>query len=191
MVQLRNRLIAMGYLRRSPTPKPMTARCSRRWRPSSATTGFARTAWPVRAPCAMINTEPATRLSQIIVAMERERWINKPLRQAPHLGEHHRLSRPYRRQRQDHLPDPLGRRVRNTHDRRTPEFSDVMEHMVINPTWNVPRSIAVKEYLPHVCRRIPYAVGHLEPDDRCPGPGRAARSGWTSPSSTKRPFPST
>ena len=45
-------------------------------------------------------------------------------------------------------------------DRRTPEFSDVMEHMVVNPTWNVPRSIATKEYLP-MLQRDPNAVGHL------------------------------
>ena len=31
---------------------------------------------------------------------------------------------------------------------QTPEFSDVMEHMVVNPSWNVPWSIATKEILP-------------------------------------------
>ena len=31
---------------------------------------------------------------------------------------------------------------------RTPEFSDQIEYLDINPTWNVPRSIAVSEYLP-------------------------------------------
>ena len=48
----------------------------------------------------------------------------------------------------------------NSSDRRSPEFSDVMEHMVINPTWNVPRSITVKEYLP-MLKRNPNAVSHL------------------------------
>jgi murein L,D-transpeptidase YcbB/YkuD len=33
-------------------------------------------------------------------------------------------------------------------DRRSPEFSDTMEYMVINPSWYVPRSIVVGEYLP-------------------------------------------
>jgi len=37
-------------------------------------------------------------------------------------------------------------------DRQTPEFSDVMEHMVINPSWYVPRSIVVNEYLPQLKR---------------------------------------
>jgi murein L,D-transpeptidase YcbB/YkuD len=31
---------------------------------------------------------------------------------------------------------------------QTPEFYDEMTHMVINPTWHVPASIAGKEYLP-------------------------------------------
>ena len=47
---------------------------------------------------------------------------------------------------------------KNVPDQRSPEFSDVMEHMVINPSWGVPRSITVKEYLPLLqknpqCRR--------------------------------------
>ena len=36
----------------------------------------------------------------------------------------------------------------NKDDQRSPEFSDEMEHMVINPTWNVPRSIAVRNICP-------------------------------------------
>jgi murein L,D-transpeptidase YcbB/YkuD len=35
-----------------------------------------------------------------------------------------------------------------------------MEFMVANPTWNVPRSITVKEYLP-MLQRNPAAAGHL------------------------------
>jgi murein L,D-transpeptidase YcbB/YkuD len=48
----------------------------------------------------------------------------------------------------------------NSNDRRSPEFSDVMEFMVINPTWHVPRSIAVNEYLPQL-KQNPNAVSHL------------------------------
>jgi L,D-transpeptidase YcbB len=48
----------------------------------------------------------------------------------------------------------------NQPDRRSPEFSDMMEFLVINPTWNVPRSITVKEYLP-MLQRNPNAAGHL------------------------------
>ncbi len=54
---------------------------------------------------------------------------------------------------------------KNVSDRHTPEFSDEMEFMVINPTWHVPRSIAVKEYLP-MMKRNPNAAGHLKLYDR-------------------------
>jgi murein L,D-transpeptidase YcbB/YkuD len=40
-----------------------------------------------------------------------------------------------------------------------------MEYMVINPSWSVPRSITVKEYLP-LLQRNPNAVGHLDVVDR-------------------------
>src|SRR6056300_1745326 len=48
----------------------------------------------------------------------------------------------------------------NQDDQRSPEFSDEMEHMVVNPTWNVPRSIAVNEYLP-AFQKDPSAHGYL------------------------------
>jgi murein L,D-transpeptidase YcbB/YkuD len=50
---------------------------------------------------------------------------------------------------------------KNSSGRRSPEFSDEMEHMVINPTWHVPRSIVVGEYLPRM-QRNPNAVSHLK-----------------------------
>lgn len=37
-----------------------------------------------------------------------------------------------------------------TDDFATPEFSDQMEYLVVNPRWNVPRSITVREYLPRL-----------------------------------------
>lgn len=46
-------------------------------------------------------------------------------------------------------------------DQRTPEFSDEMEYVVVNPRWNVPRSITVKEYLPRL-QKNPNAVAHLD-----------------------------
>ncbi|WP_240558541.1 L,D-transpeptidase family protein [Paracoccus contaminans] len=46
-------------------------------------------------------------------------------------------------------------------DRRTPEFSDEMEDVVVNPRWNVPRSITTKEYLPRL-QKNRNAVAHLD-----------------------------
>jgi len=91
--------------------------------------------------------------------MERERWLNTER------GERHILV---------NLTDFSARIIdndiitfetravvgANSSDRRSPEFSDVMEHMIINPRWNVPRSIAVKEYLPQMQRNAG-AASHL------------------------------
>ncbi|QIE42317.1 L,D-transpeptidase family protein [Rhodobacteraceae bacterium SC52] len=107
-----------------------------------------------------LNKTAAERLSQVVVAMERERWMNFPL------GRRHVWV---------NIPDFHVKLIENgrvtfetrsvvgqnrrTH--RTPEFSDVMEFMVINPTWNVPYSIATKEYLP-MLKKDPNAVSHLQ-----------------------------
>lgn len=44
---------------------------------------------------------------------------------------------------------------------RTPEFSDAIEYMVVNPRWNVPRSMAVRDYLPRL-QANRHAVAHLD-----------------------------
>jgi murein L,D-transpeptidase YcbB/YkuD len=113
---------------------------------------------------AELNKTAAERLSQVVVAMERERWMNYPL------GKRHVWV---------NIPDFHARLIENgrvtfetrsvvgqnrrTH--RTPEFSDVMEFMVINPTWNVPHSITTREYLP-MLQQNPNAVSHLQLLDR-------------------------
>ncbi|NNL34583.1 MAG: L,D-transpeptidase family protein [Silicimonas sp.] len=162
VVQLRNRLMAMGYLRRSASAtyddKMVQAVATFQRDHGLLPDGVAGD-----GTLKAINISPETRLTQIIVAMERERWMNMPR------GKRHIWV---------NIPDYHARVVDNgkitfqtrsvvghvDRDRQTPEFSDVMEHMVINPTWNVPRSIAVKEYLP-LLQRNPYAAGHLRITD--------------------------
>lgn len=114
---------------------------------------------------AEINVEPDARLRSVLVAMERMRWMNGTV-----LGQRHIWV---------NLPDFTAKVVddgkvtfetvtvvgANQPDRRSPEFSDLMEFMVINPTWNVPRSITVKEYLP-MLQKNPGAAGHLRIVDR-------------------------
>ncbi|MDS9468269.1 L,D-transpeptidase family protein [Paracoccus sp. MBLB3053] len=51
----------------------------------------------------------------------------------------------------------------DTHE--TPEFTESMKYIVVNPRWNVPRSITVKEYLPRL-QANRHAVGHLDVVDR-------------------------
>nr|WP_318272770.1 L,D-transpeptidase family protein [Paracoccus saliphilus] len=50
---------------------------------------------------------------------------------------------------------------KDTPDMRTPEFSEMMSNLVVNPSWNVPRSITVRDYLPKL-KADRYAVPHLD-----------------------------
>ncbi|MEM8793507.1 MAG: L,D-transpeptidase family protein [Pseudomonadota bacterium] len=93
-----------------------------------------------------VNTSATERARQIAVNLERMRWLNRDL------GEKHvyvniasfdmmviERGEPVFESRV-----VVGKSRRH----RTPEFSDEMEYMVVNPSWNVPYSIASKEILP-------------------------------------------
>lgn len=163
VIALRNRLIAMGYLPRTATVEfdgDMVAAVQA----FQADHGLTVDGVAGAGTIAEINKSVDTRLGQVLVAMERERWINTPL------GDRHiwvNLTDFHVRIVDDEKTSFVTRSVigMDDPDRRSPEFSDIMEHMVINPTWHVPRSIATKEYLPQL-QRDPYAVGHLTLVDR-------------------------
>ena len=158
VVKLRNRLIAMGYLKRNLRRKYDS-------KLQAAVTAFQKdhglNADGVAGPATLseLNTPAKRRLQSIIVAMERIRWNNKDL------GERHVLVNLTDFTAKIIQNDEVTFRTRsvvgaNMESRRTPEFSDIMELMVINPTWHVPRSIAVTEYLP-VLQEDPLALDHL------------------------------
>lgn len=159
VISLRNRLMAMGYL-----PRRVDATYDTEMEGAvlqfQIDHGLPEDGIAGAATIAEINTPAEDRLKSVIVAMERERWINRDL------GERHVLvnltdfhariidnDKVYFKTR-----SVIGKNI-STH--RTPEFSDVMEHMIINPTWNVPRSIAVREYLP-AFKRNAHSNGHLK-----------------------------
>ena len=109
---------------------------------------------------AEVNVQPADRLKSVIVAMERWRWINMDLG-ARHIWVN--LADFSAKIIDDgkvtfETPAVVGQ---NLKDHRSPEFSDTMEFMVLNPTWNVPRSIVTKEYLPAL-QQDPNADGQLQ-----------------------------
>lgn len=144
VVTLRNRLIAMGYLERSATASYDSAlqnavlqfQIAHGLEPD----GIAATA-TIRA----INIAPEERLKSVIVAMERERWLNIPR------GDRHIWV---------NLADFTSRIVDNDRvtfetisvvgaqstDRQTPEFSDRMTYLELNPDWTLPRSIVARSY---------------------------------------------
>jgi len=111
-----------------------------------------------------INKPVTARLKSVIVAMERERWLPSER------GARHVLVNlaDFHAQIIDNGQVTFRTRSvvgKNQSDRRSPEFSDTMEHMIINPSWHVPRSIVVKEYLPQL-QNNPNAVSHIRITDR-------------------------
>jgi murein L,D-transpeptidase YcbB/YkuD len=163
VVALRNRLIAMGYLKRTASATYDSAL-------AQAVAAFQEDHGLLSDGVAggdtleAVNISAERRLQQILVAMERERWLNMPL------GKRYiwvNITDFHARIVDDGKVTFETRSVvgHRDPDRRTPEFSDVMDHMVLNPTWNVPRSIATQEYLPAL-QRNPYAAGHLQLVDR-------------------------
>ena len=94
---------------------------------------------------AALNASPSDRAAQIAVNLERMRWLNHPL-------GHRRIV-----VNQADFTVTLyegaevlfhERAIVGMVDRQTPEFSDTMTHLVFNPTWFVPRSIATRDILP-------------------------------------------
>ena len=164
VVDLRNRLILMGYLDRTPSQSfggDMRAAVEA----FQAAHGLAVDGVVGGDTLAALNVDMAERLQQVLVSMERERWINRP----GGLGQRHiwvNLTDFTAAIVDDDIVTFRTRSVIGARedDRETPEFSDEMDHMVINPSWYVPRSIVTKEYLPQLQRNAG-AVGHIDVTD--------------------------
>jgi len=162
VVALRNRLIAMGYMKRSAV-QSYDGNLQKAVQAFQLDHGLLADGVAGDATIKAVNVAPETRLGQVIVAMERERWLG------PDRGKRHVLVNITDFHAKIMENGKVAFQTRsvvgaNSSDRRTPEFSDTMEHMVINPTWNVPRSIATKEYLP-MLKKNPNAAGHLRITD--------------------------
>ena len=162
VVALRDRLIALGYMTRSATAS-YDATLESAVQSFQSDHGLETDGVAGAGTLKEINRPVRDRLKSVIVAMERERWL------MPERGTRHVLvnQTDFTARIIDNGDITFETRSvigRNTEDRRSPEFSDVMEHMVINPSWYVPRSIITKEYLPKL-RNNPNAVGHIQITD--------------------------
>lgn len=106
------------------------------------------------ATLAQLNTSVEERIAQVELNLERRRWMQADF------GDPHILV---------NLADQVIKVVKNAKTiyaevtqvgrpyYRTPVFSDEMEYLEFNPYWNVPYSIATKEYLPKL-KKNPYAL---------------------------------
>ncbi|MFY1707713.1 L,D-transpeptidase family protein [Tritonibacter scottomollicae] len=162
VIALRNRLVAMGYLNPTATRSYDLALedAVRRFQDEH---GLAVDGVAGEGTLNEINRPVTDRIKSVLVAMERERWLT------PDRGERHILVNQTDFTAKIIDDGEITFETRsvigsNRSDRRTPEFSDVMDHMVINPSWYVPRSIITKEYLPKL-KNNPNAHSYIEITD--------------------------
>ncbi len=94
----------------------------------------------------VMNASAEQRLQQVLVNLERERWMNRS-RGKRHIVVNLADFR-FNVYDNDRVTFTSVTVIGKVSKDRTPEFHDQMTHMVVNPTWHVPRSIAGKEYLP-------------------------------------------
>ncbi|WP_377187742.1 L,D-transpeptidase family protein [Ruegeria meonggei] len=163
VIKLRNRLVSLGYLRPTASPEFDDALLAA-VQAFQGDHGLAADGVAGQGTLSEVNRSASDRLKAVYVALERERWLPRER------GERHILVNQADFSAKivdDGLVTFETRAVigKNIHDRRSPEFSDEMEHMVINPSWYVPRSIITKEYLPKL-QSNPNAVGHIQITDR-------------------------
>ena len=159
VVALRNRLIAIGYLDRN-VGQVYNGSIQNAVQAFQLDHGIVSDGVATRRTIAELNSEPEERLDQVLVALERRRWNNRALE-----DRHVWVNIPdfHVDVMEDGVSAFRSRVVvgKNVPDRQTPEFSDEMEFMVINPSWYVPRSIVTKEYLPKM-QRNPNAHSYLQ-----------------------------
>lgn len=159
VVALRNRLIAMGYLERTAT-QTFDINIKTAIEEFQRNHGLTVDGTVGEGTLEQINVPLEKRMQSVIVAMERERWTNMAR------GDRHiwvNLT-DFTATVVDHDRTTFSTRSvigAGDPDRQSPEFSDVMDHMVINPSWYVPRSITTREYLPQMQRNAG-AAGHLQ-----------------------------
>ncbi|NNU80549.1 L,D-transpeptidase family protein [Halovulum dunhuangense] len=107
------------------------------------------------ATLAAVNASAEARLRQVVVNLERQRWLNYE-RGARHIYVN---QADFSVRVIDHGKTSFfSRTVIGQTRHKTQEFNDTMTHMVVNPTWHVPYSIATEEMLPKL-QANPNALG--------------------------------
>ena len=107
------------------------------------------------ATVAALNGGRATSRADIVANMERWRWMPEEL------GDFMVMVNvpEFRLEIMDHGKVAYTTRVvTGTKANQTPVFSDEIEHIVVNPFWNVPRSILVKELGPQIVANPGYVA---------------------------------
>lgn len=162
VVVLRDRLIAMGYLDRSAS-QTYDAEIQAAVQKFQTDHGLTADGVAGASTMAEINTPAEDRLKSVIVAMERERWLGEER------GKRHILVNLTDFQSKIIDDDRITFQTRSVIGavdpaKRTPEFSDMMSYLEINPDWTVPNGIIQRDYLPAL-QRNRNALSHLQVTD--------------------------
>ena len=162
VIALRNRLVAMGYLDRSAS---LTYDGAIQAAVQTFQVDHGLTADGVAGDSTLsqLNVPVEDRLKAVIVAMERERWLGAER------GKRHILVNLTDFQSKIIDDDKVTFQTRSVIGavdpaKRTPEFSDMMTYLEINPDWTVPTGIIQRDYLPAL-QRNPNALSHLQVTD--------------------------
>ncbi len=94
-----------------------------------------------------LNLSIQTKIIQVIVNLERLRWLNFDFGNEYILINQANYEAKYVN---DNNTVWQSKVVIGLPDYQTAEFFDQMTHIIVNPTWHVPKSIAVDEYLPKI-----------------------------------------
>lgn len=160
VVALRNRLMQLGYIERSFTERydALITEAVQRFQLDH---GIEADGTAGERTISALNVDADQRLRSVVVAMERLRWMGNGPRGSRHIW----VNQPEFVARViDDGSVTFRTRVvigKVGKDTESPEFSELMRFMVVNPTWSVPRSITVKEYLP-MFQKNPNAQGQLQ-----------------------------
>ena len=152
VTKLRNRLIRMGYLKKTYSPVYDSGLKSAVKKFQGAH-GLKSDGIAGKITIAEINIPSSERLKLIVASLERRRWLSKPSD-----GKYVLVNIPEFKLRIVNKGETIYESKvvvgKNSPSTYTPEFSNKLKFLVINPSWYVPKSIVIEEYLPDIRENI-------------------------------------
>ncbi len=144
---LRNKLVELDYLQDNEKSETFDKNLLRAVMLFQENSGLTSDGVVGKKTFHALNVPYKTRIMQVLVNLERMRWLNFDM------GDNYIIVNQPNYQAQLIKQDDViwqSNVVIGLPDFQTAEFFDEMTHIIVNPTWHVPKSIAVDEYLPKI-----------------------------------------